>query len=263
VTYITEYLFAYLTIPPTLGFPVGIAIGTASILIFGEIIPKSIARTHGERLLPHTLWLANATFYLFYPLVSLLMTISDFFVHRLDSNKKFHDGVEWISSEKELQFLIGYISDKGIMEPEKTTMLQNIFNLGETPVKQVLIPLERMVSVNGNQMLQDTIDLFLKYNYTRLPIYEGTPANIIGMVYLKDVFRLMANRENKLVKDIARPIMVVPESMKINALLHQFKQEHKHLAIVVGEHNSLKGLITLEDVLEEIVGDIVDEHEKF
>ncbi|HZW61068.1 MAG TPA: hemolysin family protein, partial [Candidatus Babeliales bacterium] len=108
----------------------------------------------------------------------------------------------------------------------------------------------------------DSVAIFLKHGFTRLPVYEGKIDNIIGMVYLKDVFALMARNENKPLKDIVRPILFVPETVKVNQLLRQFRQQHMHIAIVLDEHGSLSGLITLEDVLEEIVGEISDEHER-
>jgi putative hemolysin len=260
-THIMETLFAHLNLSGNLGFSLGIGIATLAILIFGEIIPKNIAKGHGERLLPSTLWFANIVFYLFKPIVTFLMKISDFFVRKISDGRSIQDGAEWISSEKEIQFLIGYISEKGLMETEKTMMLQNIFELGRTPVKEILIPASDIVSVNATLTSFDTVDTFLKYGYTRLPVYENKIDNIIGMVYLKDVFALTAHNDHKPIKEIVRPIMFVPESMKVNQLLREFRQQHMHIAVVLNEHGSLIGLITLEDVLEEIVGDISDEHE--
>jgi putative hemolysin len=260
-THITEKLFLYINLSGGLGFSLGIALATLSILVFGEIIPKNIARVGGERLFVKTLWLANFVFYAFYPLVTWLMRFSDYFIYKIGGKNLTEDGTEWVSSEKEIQFLIKYIADKGLMETEKTAMLHNIFELGRTPVKEILVPASDIISVNATLTTKEIVDIFLKHGFTRLPVYEGKIDNIIGMIYLKDIFAIVARGEIKNLKDIVRPIMFVPESVKVNQLLREFRQQHMHIAIVLDEHGSLTGLITLEDVLEEIVGEISDEHE--
>lgn len=260
-SYIMETLFAHWQLPSGLGFSLGIGIATISILVFGEIIPKSLAKASGERLFRSSLWIINVIFYTFYSLVTVLLGISSFFVSKITTDD-MQEGTEWVSSEKEIQFLIGYIKDKGLMETEKTVMLQNIFDLGLTPVKEVLVPAVDIVSVKASLTSNDVIDIFLSHGFTRLPIYEGKPDNIIGMVHLKDVFALTAKHEIKPLKEIARPILFVPESVKINQLLREFKEQHMHIAIVLNEHGIVTGMVTLEDVLEEIVGEIQDEHER-
>jgi CBS domain containing-hemolysin-like protein len=241
----------------------GIGIATLAILIFGEIIPKNLAKVHGERLLPSTLWIANFIFKLLYHVVTFLMKVSNFFINRIEVRKPSQEelGSEWISSEKEIQFLISYIGNQGLMETEKTAMLQNIFEIGRKPIKEILVPTSNVVTVNATLTSADTVNTFLQCGYTRLPVYENTTDNIIGMVYLKDVFALTALHNTKPIKEIVRPILFVPETMKVNQLLREFRQQHMHLAMVLNEYGNIIGLITLEDVLEEIVGDISDEHE--
>ena len=140
-------------------------------------------------------------------------------------------------------------------------MFQNIFDLGHTPVKEIMVPATDIISVDVIRQLQDTLKYLQKHQYTRLPVYEGQADNIIGMVHLKDIFVLLSRKEEKPLQDIIRPIMFIPESIKVNQLLREFRQQQMHIAIVINEHGSVTGLITLEDVLEEIVGEISDEHE--
>ena len=259
-THIAETIFARLDLSGGLGFSVGIGIATLALLTFGEIIPKNFAKGHGERHLGSILWLANFLLYAFYPLVTLLMNFSDFLVHRVDTTGS--NGAEWVASEKEIQFLIDHIKDKGLIETEKTEMLQNIFDLGVTPVREILVPAVDIVSIDVDSSLQESLKLFLEHRYSRFPVFENTPDNIIGMIYFKDVFPIAAhNPEHKKLRDVMRPILMVPESMKVNQLLREFRQQHMHIAMVVNEYGSITGLITLEDVLEEIVGEISDEHE--
>lgn len=258
-THITETLFARLNLSGGLGFSVGIGLATLALLTFGEIIPKNFAKSKGERYLGSMLWIANFMLYAFYPLVTLLMRFSDFLVHRIDTTK--HHANEWVASEKEIQFLIDHIKEQGLIETEKTEMLQNIFDLGITPVKEILVPAVDIVSIDINSSIAEASRVFLEHRYSRLPVFENTPDNIIGMVYSKDLFPLAMHTQDKRLRDIMRPILMVPESLKVNQLLREFREQHMHIAIVLNEYGSITGLITLEDVLEEIVGEISDEHE--
>lgn len=260
ITDLMENLFKSFNFSGGLGFSLGVGIASISIMLFGEIIPKNFAKAHGERLFPSMLWLMNIIFYALYPVVTLLVKVSNFFISRL-SGKRIEEGTEAVASEKELQFLIDYIDDKGLMESEKTEMLQSIFSLSQTPVKDIMVPAIDMISISLDASLNQALALFSKYNFSRLPVYENKPENIIGMIYQKDVFILLSKQQEKPLKDLLRVILFIPESVKVNQLLREFKQQHMHLAIVVNEFGGIAGLVTLEDVLEEIVGEIRDEYE--
>jgi len=259
-TEIMETVFSHFNLSSGLGFSVGIAVATIALLIFGEILPKNLARGRSDRLFVSLLWFINLIYFLFQPFVSLLLHVSNF-VMRITGRKGEEEGSEWVSSEREVKFLIKHIGEKGLIEEEKTEMLQNIFDLGTTPVKEIMVPETDIVSVSADTTIRHALPLFAKHYFTRLPVYDGDPDNIIGMVHLKDVFTRAENEGDKPVKDIVRPIMFVPESVKINQLLREFRKQHMHIAMVINEHGSVTGLITLEDVLEEIVGEISDEHE--
>lgn len=259
-TSIMEDLFHKLQFSSSLGFSLGIGIATASILIFGEIIPKNLAKSHGERLLPSLLWLISGIFYLLYPFVSILMKLSQLFINWF-AGKKGTEGTESVTSEKEIKFLIDYIDERGLMESEKTEMLQSIFSLSQTPVKEIMVPAIDMVSINIDASLQDALDIFSRYHFSRLPVYENKQDNITGMIYLKDVFFLLSQKQEKPLKELVRTVIFIPESVKVNQLLSQLKQTRVHIALVVNEFGGVVGLVTLEDVLEEIVGEISDEYE--
>lgn len=260
-SYITQTIFERLHLPSTLGFSLGIAITSIAIVVFGEIIPKNLAKGKGERLFTSMLWLTNIMYYSLYPIVSFLIKISDFFVYKLMGTKEYESGSEWVSSEREIQFLIDYINEQGLMETDKSEMLQNIFELGSTPVKDIMKAATDIISIDVNATIKDSLELFSKHQYTRMPAYDGQSDNYIGMVHQKDIFVLLSRDETKTLKEIMRPIMFIPESIKVNQLLKEFRQQQMHIAIVLNEHGSCTGLITLEDVLEEIVGEISDEHE--
>jgi len=261
-TRIAESISFYYNLSRGVGFSLGICIATFAILVFGEILPKNIAKGRSERLFKSTLWVINILFYLFYPVVAFLTRFVDTIVGFITGHGGKEIRTEWVSSEKEIQFLIDYVYEQGLIEPEKTEMLKNIFELGKTPVREIMVPDTDIVSVNVRATLKETLAVFTEHSFTRLPVYEERYSNIIGMVHLKDIFALLSKNEDKPLKELVRPILFVPESMKVNQLLSELRRKHMHIAMVINEHGSLTGLITLEDVLEEIVGEISDEHER-
>jgi len=259
-THITETIFSRLGLSSGLGFSFGIGVASIAIIVFGEIVPKNLARSRGERLFQSMLWLINGVYRILSPLTSFFLRITNALTERV-SGKKLFAAQDWVSSEKEVRFLIEYINEKGLIDPEKTAMLKNIFDLGNTQVKEVMIPATDVISVSANTSIQDTLHIFSEYHYTRLPVYEGNSDNVIGMVHQKDIFELLSKNEEKPLKDIIRQIMFIPESVRINQLLQELRAQHMHIAMVLNEHGSVTGLVTLEDALEEIVGEISDEHE--
>ncbi len=259
ITRIMEELFSKINLSQGLGFSLGIFIASSSILIFGEVIPKHLARSQGENLIGSTLWITNAVYYLLFPLVEFLTRISDFITNKISQGKP---SFEIESSEKEVQFLIDYIDEKGLMEPDKIEMLQNVFRLGRKQVREIMVPEIDIITVDANTSLDESLKIFSKYQYSRMPVYEENVDNIIGIVYQKDLFLLFQQKpDKKIIRDLIRPIMFVPESLRVNQLLRQFRQQHMHMGIVLNEHGGISGLVTLEDVLEEIVGEIADEYE--
>ena len=260
-TTIMETIFKRFNLSGGLGFSMGIAVATIAILIFGEIIPKNLAKGRSERLFNSMLWLVNIIFYLLYPLVTFLNRFTNFFIAKFGGKREFEGASEWISSEREIQFLIDYIYSKGLIEEEKSEMLQNIFELGHTPVKEIMVPATDIVMVTSDSTIKDTLSVFADHPFTRMPVYEKKTDNIIGMVHLKDIFMLLSKNENKELVEIIRPILFIPESIKVSQMLREFKNKHMHIAMVINEHGSITGLITLEDVLEEIVGELRDELE--
>lgn len=258
ITNIMENIFMQLQLSGGLGFSIGIGIATTAILIFGEVIPKNIAKVSGERLFRSTLWFTNIIFYALYPFVYFLMKFASITLSLVGSSAEPSDSVV---TEHEIQFLIDYIDQKGLMEPEKTAMLKSIFKLGSKQVKEIMVPTIDIVMLSAKATIKESFQVFSKYQFSRLPVYDGTRDNVIGMVLQKDVFVLMSKDQEKPLKELIRPILFVPENVKINQLLREFKQKRMHIAIVLNEYGSIVGLATLEDILEEIVGEIQDEYE--
>ncbi len=242
------------------GLAVGVPIATVMILIFGEILPKSLAKTQHERLFHSALFLVNFLYKLFYPFVSVLISLAKMFFAYL-GKPNLLDNNETVS-EKEIEFLIDYSDEKGIIETEKSEMLQNVFELGQTLVKEIMIPTTDMKMINVEVDQNEAMEVFSKYRFSRLPIYKEKEENIIGIIHQKDIFELIYKNQKKPLKDLVRPVLFVPETKIINQLLSEFLKKGRHMAIVIDEYGAVAGLVTLEDVIEQLVGQIRDEHEK-
>ncbi len=257
---LTERLARYFHLSEGLGFTIGIILTTMTILI-ADLIPKSIATRNGDKLFSSTLWMTNITYYLCYPFVSFLSRFTDI-ATKFISGAHDLENKEWATSEKEIQFLIDYINEKGLMERHKTAMLKSIFELGTTAVREIMIPETSVISLEINSTQKEALELFAKYQFTRMPVFEGTKDNIIGIILQKDLFLLFCKSEDQCtLKDIIRPIMFLPESTKALRALKEFREQRMHMAMVINEFGGITGLVTLEDVIEEIVGDISDEYE--
>ncbi|MBD3273604.1 DUF21 domain-containing protein [Candidatus Dependentiae bacterium] len=243
-----------------IGLMIGVFLATIIILIFGEIIPKTVAKAHSEKLFNFSLGLINILYKVLYPIVSFLLAMANFIFKKMGKGNILQKGQDDIS-EKELQFLIDYSDEKGLIEAEKSEMLQNIFELGQTLVDEIMVPKVDMVMINVNSSLQDAMDLFTKSRFSRIPVYKNKEDNILGIIHQKDIFDVVFFKNDKKLKDLIRPVLFVPETKKINQLLSEFLHKRMHMAIIIDEYGAIAGLVTLEDVLEEIVGEIRDEHE--
>ena len=248
-----------LNVSERLGFAVGIMVTSTTILLT-DLIPKNIATIHADRLFRSTLWITNIIYYIFNPLVTILSRITDT-ITRWIAGSSVPEISHTVTSEKEIEFLIDYINEKGLIEHHKTAMLKSIFELGITPIKEIMVPETSIISINATSTQKETLDLFCTYQFTRLPVYEDAEDNIIGMVHQKDFFQLISKGEDRPLRDIVRPIMFIPESAKVLKVLKEFKERRMHIAIVLNEYGGITGLVTLEDVIEEIVGEISDEYE--
>jgi putative hemolysin len=240
------------------GLVLGVVLSTLLIVVIGNIIPKSIARMRGAHVSEFVLVVLQVLLVVFAPLLDICLAITSWFA-RGDAERQSRQ--ETIS-EQELAFLINYSDEKGLIESDKSTLLQNVFELGNLAVNTIMIPKHEMVMLDVKTSLDDAHALFSSYRYSRIPLYEGTRDNIVGFIYQKDLFALLHQQKEGALVDFMRPILFVPESKKVNQLLREFLYQRRHLAIVVDEYGAVDGLVTLEDVLEELVGEIRDEHEE-
>lgn len=268
-THITETIFTRFNLPGGLGLFLGIGLASVALIFFGEIIPKNMARARGEQVIGSMLWLINGVFFILKPLAGFLTRLSDFLLYHIEGKAAFSKASagESVTSEQEIKFLIEYIHTAGLMEQEKGEMLRNIFELGNISVNKIAIAVSDIIFITTDMSISEVLSVFAECRLTRLPVYQKghtkplTKKQVIGMVHLKDIFTVMLNKEEKSIESILRPIDFVQENIKVNQLLRTFRQHHVHIAMVLDTHDHVSGLITLEDILEEIVGEINDEHE--
>ncbi len=167
-----------------------------------------------------------------------------------------------IQSEEELQQIIDESEQEGIINEEEGEMLQSIFEFGDTIVREIMLPRTSMVCIGHDAILEALLEQILESGHSRIPVYEGSPDRIIGVIYAKDLLRFWGQPPDTLTMDaVMRPAYFVPETKKIEHLLREFRSKRVHMAIVVDEYGGTSGLITIEDLLEEIVGDIQDEYD--
>ncbi len=167
-----------------------------------------------------------------------------------------------VSSEKELQDLINESEEQGIINEGEGEMLHSIFEFGDTIAREIMIPRTDMVSCSIDSSLREVLDTIIESGHTRLPVFEGTTDKIVGFIYAKDLLRYWGDDVSTTLLDkVIRPPYFIPESKKIESLLQDFRTKRVHIAIVVDEYGGTSGLVTIEDLLEEIVGEIHDEYD--
>jgi len=166
------------------------------------------------------------------------------------------------NSEEDLQNLIDASEQQGIIDEEEGDMLQSILELDETVVREIMVPRTNMVCVDCEAPLKTILKAILKSGHSRIPIYKGNNDNIIGLIYAKDLLRFWGKPLEQInIQDVLRPPFLVPESKLVSELLKEFREQRVHIAIIIDEYGGTSGLVTIEDLIEEIVGDIQDEYD--
>ncbi len=175
-------------------------------------------------------------------------------------NKNFFQLLDSIKDTEKIEELIGFLEEKGIIQKEIKEILNNVINTSDTIVREIMIPRTEMIAVEKNIKFDELIEIFDKYKYSRIPVYENNIDNILGFVSSKELLKYKLKNNFK-ISDILRDALFVPETKKILSLLKDFKEKKVHVAIVVDEFGGIAGLVTLIDIVEEIIGDFDDEFE--
>jgi len=232
---------------------------TVVILILGEILPKVVAVRKAENFSKKAVYPLSFLFYLFYPLSYALSKLTHFLQSLAGLSEK-----KILMTEEELKTLAEVGEEHGYLQKDEKEMIHSIFEFGQTTVKEVMVPRTDMVGVDFETTLPRLLQLVKKKVHSRIPVYKGEIDNIIGILYVKDLLPYINKGKKEAIdlEKLARPAYFVPEQKKIDELLREFQREHIHMALVVDEYGGISGLITLEDIIEEIVGEIQDEYDR-
>jgi len=243
----------------SIGIGIGAVVATIANILFTNLIPKMYARLYYQKGIRSLLWLASSIIIPLYPIVSVLLSFVNNILMFFGNDVSYsHDAF----SEDEIEYLIKQSDESGVIDSEKSEMLQNVFGLGEIFVEKVMVPKSDMILLDVNVGLAAAIDFMRQHRFSRVPIYDVKEDNIVGIIYHKDLFDHYSQQTETILKDLVRPVLFTPQTKRVSQLLNEFLKKRMHMAIVIDEFGNVIGLVTLEDLIEEIVGEISDEHEK-
>jgi CBS domain containing-hemolysin-like protein len=234
------------------GAVVSTVVMTLLVLTFCEVIPKSYAKSHADKL---AMALAGGILKfttLMKPFVLFFDLLSRTFKPKEDAPSV---------TEDELKYIIDEIEEEGVLEEQESDLVLSALQFDETSVSEILIPRVRMVALPSDATVEEAKELFLQNHFSRFPVYEKNLDSVVGMITNKDFFRLLCGQYQSL-EEITQNVIYIPETKRISDVLRQMQRSKTHLAIVVDQYGGTKGMVTLEDILEQLVGEIYDESDE-
>ncbi len=261
IEHLSHPLFTALGVPERwltpFSFGLAFIISTTLHIVFGELFPKSAALQRSERVAMLFAPPLVAFTTVFRPVIFVLNAFGRVVLRTFG----FHPvaGHHTSYSEEEIRMIVSASSQEGVLEDDERDLVYNVFDLSDTVVRSVLTPRGDMIVADGAAPIRRLLELNTEHGYSRVPVYQDNPDNIVGVAHTNDVLQHLEELDQMTVAELMRPTFYVPESMSIKDLLTKMRQRKSHLAIVVDEFGGTSGLVTLEDALEEIVGEIYDE----
>ena len=246
------------TVLHTIAFVVGLSFVTYLHIVIGEMVPKSVALTSADRTVFRLSRLMTLAQMVLSPAVSALNGIGNALLRLLRIPPA--QGHARLHSPEELELIVSESAEGGLLNEEEEEMILNIFDFSERQVGQVMTPRRKVQAIPYDMPLAELLVFVAKSNYSRFPVYEGDLDHVIGILHLKDlVFQRLRTKGNLDIRLILRPAPAVPEYQPVEKLLAAFKRERIHMAIVLDEFGGMAGIVTLEDLIEEVVGEVRDE----
>jgi putative hemolysin len=164
-------------------------------------------------------------------------------------------------SEEEIKHLVKQGRKQGVLDQTEVEIIHSVFELTDTPVRKVMVPRPKVFAIDADTPPSEVGGLIVESGFSRIPAYQGSLDDIVGLVYVKDALRLLEKRQPVVVRKILHPVHFIPETKKVGKLLKELQKRRTHMAVVIDEHGSVTGIVTLEDIIEEIVGEIHDEYD--
>ena len=243
-----------------IALPAAFALITFLHIVFGELAPKSLAIQRPEQV-TLAISLPLRIFYIVLkPFIWALNSIANKVIQLLGFDPITEE--QELHTPEEIRYLLEESSKSGIIGTSEHELLENVFEFSDTPIKQIMVPHNKIIAMDVKQSPEEILDVFIEEGISRMPIYHETLDNIMGVVYAKDMLSMFVNKELIIIEDLIRPPFFVHEDEKINFLLKKLQRMRIHLAVVVDDFGGTAGIVTLEDVLEELVGEIQDEYDE-
>lgn len=227
-------------------------------LVFGELVPKRLAMKHYEKISYMTIGVIRAIYIITVPFVKLL-TLSTNLVSKIFG---VSEKDEEIVTEEEIKMMVDEGEEKGSIEEEEKNLINNVFEFNDITVSEIMTHRTDIYAIDIDQNLNDLIEELDEYKYSRVPVYEESVDEIKGILYLKDLLKYVKSKKNVKLKTILRPAYFVAQSKPINEVFKELQKNNNQMAIVLDEYGGTAGLVTMEDILEELVGDIFDEYDE-
>lgn len=230
---------------------------TILVLIFGEITPKSIAKQKSELVALKVSKIINLVVKIFKPFIFVFTSISGVFIRLFGCDPK---ASEPFITEEELRTMVGVSEEEGVLEGDEKEMIFNVFDFADSQVKDVMVQRVNVIAVDLNDTYEDVLKVIKKEQFSRIPVYDQTIDDIVGILNVKDIIIAGQNEEFK-VKDYMREPFYTFEFKKIKELFNEMQKTRNHMAVVLDEYGGTVGIVTIEDLIEEVFGDIEDEYD--
>lgn len=226
-------------------------------LVFGELVPKRIGMKYYERIAFSTIGIIRVISIIAAPFVKILTNATNFVSKVFGIPEEDEETV----TEEEIKMMIDEGEEKGTIEQEEKEMIHNVFQFNDITVSEVMTPRKDVYAIDIDSRIEEIIRELNEYKYSRIPVYEETIDNIKGVMFVKDLLKYYINNEPISIRNLVREVYFIPESKPINDLLKELQKNKMQMAIVIDEYGGTAGIVTMEDLIEEIVGNIFDEYD--
>ena len=227
-------------------------------LVLGELVPKALALRYAESIAlgvsaPFQLMARTSRWLVRFLAASTRLVLRRFGITEV--------GPRTFVSEEEIKHLVREGRQQGVFDQTEAEIIHSVFEFNDMPVRKVMVPRPKIFALDADTAPPEVGSQIVESGFSRIPVYEGSIDNVVGVVYVKDALRLLEKRQPVVIRKILHPVPLVPETKKVGELLKELQKRRSHMAVVVDEHGSVSGLVTLEDLLEQIVGEIEDEYD--
>ncbi len=243
----------------SISLPIAFATITVLHIVFGELAPKSLAIRFPTNTTMWVAWPLKIFYFIFRPFIWMLNGLANFILKIIGIQPVPHSEIH---SEEELKMIISESAEGGAIQASERELIQNVFDFDDRLVRQIYTPRTQIIGIEADTPLSEAITFALNETYSRYPIYEDTLDQIIGFVHSKDLLISAMKKQDKSLRELIRPVLFVHMNKKVVQLLRQFQKDRIQLAVVTNEFGGTVGLVTMEDIIEELVGEIQDEHDQ-